>query len=142
MRRVVLSAPKLVGSFHTASWVLWKNWMLGRLMNISKLLVIGAFVFGGALFAAPQNVDGEHKVAAAPAGAELSLEDIMDVAGEGIDQHFHRHYYHCTAYAEGHGHDWGFDYRDVHYNHAYWGAVRKCERATGHHCHDVHCHVD
>ena len=109
-------------------------------MKIAKLLVIGSFLLGGAVFAAPQDLSGDHQVAPAPQGEALSLDQILDSAGEGTDQHFH--YWHCTAYAEGHGHDWGFDYRDRHYNHAYWGAVRRCEYNTHHHCHDVHCHQD
>ena len=55
----------------------------------------------------------------------------------------HNHgYWHCTAYPEGHGHTHGYSYRDVHYNHAYYGAMNRCEAATHHHCHDVHCHFD
>ena len=51
-------------------------------------------------------------------------------------------YWHCTAYAQGHGHSWGYDYTDVHYSHAYYGAMHRCESITHHHCHDVHCHYD
>jgi len=51
-------------------------------------------------------------------------------------------YWHCTAYPEGHGHTHGYSYYDVHYSHAYWGAMQRCEQATHHHCHDVHCHYD
>ncbi len=50
--------------------------------------------------------------------------------------------WHCTAYPEGHGHTQGYSYVDAHYNHAYYGAMNRCEAATHHHCHDVHCHFD
>ncbi len=106
-----------------------------------SLILLAAFALNGALYASESNpCSSNETIAAAPEGARLTLEDISSV-NEAVARPF-RSYWHCTAYAEGHGQPLGYDYRDVHYNHAYWGAVNRCERATGHHCHDVHCHVD
>lgn len=101
-------------------------------MQLKHLFVAAALaLFGTSALASEQVVEndaGEHIAAEAP---EAGVQDAR--AG---------YVWHCTAYAEGHGHDWGFDYVDVHYNHAYYGAMNRCEHATHHHCHDVHCHRD
>jgi hypothetical protein len=57
--------------------------------------------------------------------------------------HDHHGIWHCTAYP-GHGghHHYGFSARDEHRHHAYSKAIRRCERATGRHCHHVDCHKD
>lgn len=106
---------------------------------LSLLLFVAA-----AGYAAEQtitNEKGEHAVASVP------TQEQMDEANAAIDETLGatdapNGYWHCTAYAEGHGHSWGYDYRDIHYNHAYYGAMQRCEYATHHHCHDVHCHYD
>ena len=113
-------------------------------MKKSFLAIFAVTVFlTNSAFAAPQDVDpttpqGSCEVAAAP-----SLEEI-EVASQSQneDGEWARGSWHCTAYPEGHGHHDGYSYSDVHYSHAYRGAMRRCERATHHHCHDVHCHYD
>ncbi len=98
-------------------------------MKYTLLLAMFTFAIYGA--------EIDHKVAPVPEGDIPSAGEIFHPA-DNTDAG----YWHCTAYAEGHGHSWGFSYRDVHYNHAYYGAIQTCEQSTGHHCHDVHCHYD
>lgn len=111
-------------------------------MKYTFFAVVCSLMLAGAVSAQPQQIElnGEHNVAPAPQGEALSFEEIL-TARETETQGFHS-YWHCTAYAEGHGHDLGYDYTDVHYEHAYHGAIQTCESATHHHCHDVHCHQD
>lgn len=64
--------------------------------------------------------------------------------------HEHHHFYtfHCTAYAEGHGHDPRYSasaeasghFAAVVEQRARYQAMMRCEHRTGHHCHDIHCH--
>src|SRR6476620_8194394 len=93
------------------------------LMSVAALSL-----FCGQAFAEPQSAeslaDETHEVAAAPT-AEQIAESLG--ADESSERDARRGVWHCTAYAEGHGHDWGFDYFDVHYNHAYNGAMMTCE---------------
>ena len=109
------------------------------LMSVAAL----SLICGGRAFAEPQAAedlaDETHQVAEAP-----TQEQIAEALGadESSERDARRGVWHCTAYAEGHGHSWGFDYFDVHYNHAYQGAMMTCEQQTHHHCHDVHCHFD
>lgn len=61
---------------------------------------------------------------------------------EGFEPNPHG-YWHCTAYAEGHGHDphWSASATDWYSRQrASYKAMMRCERLTHHHCHDIHCH--
>lgn len=83
------------------------------------------------------NEKGEHAPAAVP------TQEQMEEATSGIENAIdaaHPGYWHCTAYAD--GHNIGYSFQDEHYSHAYYGAIDRCEAATHHHCHDVHCHFD
>lgn len=110
-------------------------------MKRALFLVLCTFAFSVPILASPQDIGtaDSHTVAPVPEGEALSLEAIESSTADETNA---LGYWHCTAYAEGHGHSWGFDYRDIHYNHAYYGAMNRCEQATQHHCHDVHCHYD
>ena len=97
----------------------------------------------GTAFAAPQDVDaltpqGQCEVAAEPTSEEIEVA----YSAQTENAELARGFWHCTAYPEGHGHHGGYSYSDVHYSHAYNGAMQRCEQATHHHCHDVHCHFD
>ena len=114
-------------------------------MKYALLVAVCSFLMAGTVSAAPQVTEsnGAHTVAPVPQGEALSLEDVLSAQeSEASDSAANYGYWHCTAYAEGHGHSWGFDYKDVHYEHAYYGAMNTCEYNTHHHCHDVHCHYD
>lgn len=105
-----------------------------------KTLLAFVLFVASAGYAADQtiiNENGEHAVAASPTQEQIDegMSTVDEAAGPA-------HVWHCTAYPEGHGHSNGYSYSDSHYSHAYNGAVRRCESATHHHCHDVHCHQD
>jgi len=110
-------------------------------MKYALMVVVCSFLMAGSVSAQPQDLSDESTVAAKPEGKALSLQEILDADAQA-DTTNALGVWHCTAYAEGHGHSWGFDYYDVHYNHAYYGAMQTCEYNTHHHCHDVHCHYD
>ena len=111
-------------------------------------LMCATFLFSSNVMASPQAEEGQSQQqqqctpAAEPEQSkQQSFEAIINGDEASAEARPNAGYWHCTAYAPGSGHHDGHDYRDVHYNHAYWGARRACEYYHGY-CSDVHCHYD
>lgn len=112
------------------------------LFAVAFMALLGA----NTTYASPQNVEadleqGMCEASPLPTSAQDSDAEFNELL-DGDTEARRLGYWHCTAYAEGHGHSLGYSYSDVHYSHAYNGAMRRCEASSGHHCHDVHCHYD
>src|SRR5690606_9716603 len=109
--------PLIGNSFHSREELI---------MKIKLLTIFAAIMLCGTTAMASEqvfeNANGEHVVAEAPTAKDIRA--ALRAGSESPDQH--GRVWHCTAYADGHGHSWGFDYFDVHYNHAYYGAVQRC----------------
>lgn len=100
---------------------------------MTKFILAAAFLFTGAVMAAPNHPG--HPGHGHPGHGH----------GHG---HHHLITYHCTAYAQGHGHDPRFSASASSSGYVAFlveqraraAAMNRCERRTGHHCHDIHCH--